>query len=66
MGLRLKDGIDRDRFKRVSAQELETVLDAKALKQLIDGGLIQSSDKALKATAEGQQRLNAVLSKLLN
>lgn len=66
MGLRLKDGVDRDRFKRVSAQELETVLDAKALKQLIDGGLIQSSDKALKATAEGQQRLNAVLAKLLN
>jgi len=66
MGLRLKDGIDRERFNRISAQELETALDAKGLKQLIDGGLMQSSDTTLKASPEGQQRLNAVLAKLLN
>lgn len=66
MGLRLQEGIDRKRFKLASAQELDTVLDVNALKQLVEGGLVQSSDKTIRATAEGQQRLNAVLAKLLN
>ncbi len=66
MGLRLREGINRDRFKFTSDQDLETVLDAQALKQLVNGGLIQSDHKTIRATAEGQQRLNAVLAKLLN
>jgi len=66
MGLRLKEGIDRDRFRRVAGVDLETTLDDDGLKQLIEGGLIQSRDRRLFATASGQQRLNAVLAKLLN
>jgi len=66
MGLRLKEGIDQDRFQRVAGVALDTVLDDEGLNHLVDGGLVQFSDRRIFATASGQQRLNAVLAKLLN
>ena len=63
MGLRLSEGIDKH---RTNLHGLGDVIDTDALKMLIDGGLMAESETHLKATKDGRQRLNAVLSKLLN
>jgi len=63
MGLRLSEGVDK---RQVNLHGLDDVIEGDALKMLIDGGLMVESETHLGATAEGRQRLNAVLAKLLN
>ncbi len=63
MGLRLAEGVDK---RQPNLKALDDVIDQKALKMLMDGGLMTESETHLKATADGRQRLNAVLATLLN
>ncbi|MEJ0072152.1 MAG: radical SAM family heme chaperone HemW [Pseudomonadota bacterium] len=65
MGLRLAAGIPRARFRRELDAEPETLFDAKILGWLIEAELLTLDEQALRATAAGRQRLNAVLAKLL-
>jgi len=65
MGLRLAEGVDRQRFRSVCGMELEGALDAGRLVRLIDGGFLLLDAQGLRATASGRQRLNAVLAALL-
>jgi len=65
MGLRLAAGIPRARFRRELDSEPETLFDPQTLGWLIEADLLTLDDHALRATAAGRQRLNAVLAKLL-
>ncbi|MBV8167408.1 MAG: coproporphyrinogen III oxidase, partial [Alphaproteobacteria bacterium] len=65
MGLRLAAGIPRARFRRELDAEPETLFDGATMGRLIDAGLLMLDDHALRATAAGRQRLNALLARLL-
>src|SRR5215469_6744533 len=64
MGLRLAEGIARDRFLAATGMGFEDAFGDR-LTPLIDGGFVDLDARALCATAAGRQRLNAVLGKLL-
>jgi putative oxygen-independent coproporphyrinogen III oxidase len=65
MGLRLREAVPRARFRRECGAEPEGVLDSGRLARLVDAGFLVLDDEGLRATAEGRQRLNAVLGALL-
>lgn len=64
-GLRLAEGIRRDRFFHLTGLDLEEAVDANALKRMIDGGFLEIDGNRLRATGDGRLRLNAVLAGLL-
>ena len=65
MGLRLTEGVSRARLRAELGADVETLLEARKLQQLIGGGFLSLDADSLRATAAGRQRLNAVLSSLL-
>ena len=65
MGLRLEAGIPRGRFRRELGAEPEALFDPATLGQLVEAGFLELDPAALRATAAGRQRLNAVLARLL-
>ncbi len=65
MGLRLAEGVNRTRFRRLFGCPLEKAVEAAALARLIDAGFLVLDDESLRATAAGRARLNAVLAALL-
>jgi putative oxygen-independent coproporphyrinogen III oxidase len=65
MGLRLGEGVRRDRFRTVAGCEIEAALAPGGLADLAAGGFVELDDASLRATAAGRQRLNAVLAALL-
>jgi len=65
MGLRLVEGISRERLTQVSGRDAETVL-GRNLTPLIEGGFLTLDAERLAATPAGRQRLNAVLGSLLS
>jgi oxygen-independent coproporphyrinogen-3 oxidase len=65
MGLRLAEGVHRARFADVVGQPIEAALDEAALARLVDGGFLVLDEVGLRATADGRQRLDAVLAALL-
>ncbi|HJU16754.1 MAG TPA: radical SAM family heme chaperone HemW [Stellaceae bacterium] len=64
MGLRLTEGIARQRLEQAAGSDLETLFGAR-LAPLVDGGFLEVDETRLAATAAGRQRLNAVLAALL-
>ena len=65
MGLRLSAGIGRARFKAVTGREIEEALAPSALAPLLQAGFLELDESGLRATAEGRQRLDALLPRLL-
>jgi len=65
MGLRLSEGITRQRFIEEAGSEPEALFDRSRLDRLIKGGFLILDEAGLRATAEGRQRLNALLPALL-
>ena len=65
MGLRLAEGIPRQRFRDELGLEPEDLIDATALGHLTEGGFVTLDQHRLAATDAGRQRLNAVLAALL-
>ncbi len=65
MGLRLTEGLDKDRFARLAGQPLTEVIDLAAVRRLIADGYITETPAALAAAAKGRLALNAVLRDLL-
>jgi len=65
MGLRLAEGLDAARFAARTGTRLEDAFDPDARDRLIAAGYLESDTKGLRATAEGRQRLNAVVAALL-
>ncbi len=65
MGLRIAEGIARDRFRAQTGREIEEALDPAAIARLAQGGFVVSDAAGLRATAAGRLRLNAVTAALL-
>jgi oxygen-independent coproporphyrinogen-3 oxidase len=65
MGLRLAEGVSRERFCAATGQGIEAALDRATLDALIAGGFLALDALGLRATDAGRQRLNAVLARLL-
>ena len=65
MGLRLVEGVSRERIEQISGRDAETVL-GRNLRPLIEGGFLTLDAERLAATTAGRQRLNAVLGALLS
>tara|TARA_R110000787_G_scaffold103397_6_gene210010 strand:+ start:130 stop:1326 length:1197 start_codon:yes stop_codon:yes gene_type:complete len=64
-GLRLTAGIDRRQFERLTGRALEDSIDPAAASLLAGAGLIELDAQGLRATAEGRQRLNALIGRLV-
>ena len=65
MGLRLVEGISRERFRRLAGGDFAMILGADRLARLISAGFLSLDDERLAATASGRKRLNTVLLDLL-
>jgi putative oxygen-independent coproporphyrinogen III oxidase len=63
MGLRLVEGISRQRLEALADCTVEALLGV-SLARLVQGGFLELDEHRLAATAAGRQRLNAVLSAL--
>ncbi|MEZ5931849.1 MAG: radical SAM family heme chaperone HemW [Alphaproteobacteria bacterium] len=66
MGLRLDQGIDIARLERLSGRALRETLNAAAIDSFEEEGWLQRDDRRLRATETGFQRLNGLLSRLLD
>jgi putative oxygen-independent coproporphyrinogen III oxidase len=65
MGLRLNEGVARARLEKLAGEPVEARF-CRALPRLVDGGFLTIDRDRIAATPTGRQRLNAVLSALLN
>ena len=65
MGLRLSAGIDRGLFIAATGQQIEEALPPTRVAALVDGGFLEVDRAGIRATLEGRQRLDAVLSRLV-
>jgi oxygen-independent coproporphyrinogen-3 oxidase len=65
MGLRLIEGVSRERLERAAGPDAKTLLGSN-LAPLIEGGFLVLDADRLAATSAGRQRLNAVLGALLS
>ena len=65
MGLRLTDGVPRERFAALTGMQPEALFDPAALERLTAGGFLEVDARGLRATQEGRLRLDAVLGALL-
>ncbi len=64
-GLRLSQGLDRDRFAALTGGDVLAFVNNARLAELTEAGFIAVDDRSLRATAAGRMRLNAVLAALL-
>ena len=65
MGLRLREGINRQRFENRFGLSFEEVVETTVLNDLVEAGYLTYDTHALRATSKGRQCLNAVLGQLL-
>lgn len=65
MGLRLAEGIDRARFRRLAGADVLDFVDGGALARAVEEGYATVDDRHLAATADGRLRLNGLLKALL-
>ena len=61
MGLRLSEGVELDRYQRLSGAPLDDA----AVSDLVEGGFLRAESGRIAATARGRPVLNAVLRRLL-
>ena len=65
MGLRLAEGIPIARLEEETEKPLDTWIDPARRQPLIEGGFLDPDPGRLRVTAEGRQRLDAVIGRLL-
>ena len=65
MGLRLVEGVSRERLERAAGRDAKTLFGSN-LTPLIEGGFLTLDAQRLAATTAGRQCLNAVLGALLS
>ncbi len=65
IGLRLTEGIERRRFRRLTGQDVTAAVDGAALSTLTADGFVELTEARLRATAAGRRCLDAVLARLL-
>lgn len=65
MGMRIKDGICRKRFRNIVGKEIEDVIPAQKIKKLQDNNLIKFDDNGIRCTQGGMLLVNSIISELL-
>lgn len=65
MGLRLRQGIGRNRFRRLAGGDFADIIGTGTLGRLIRAGALQLDDDHLAATPFGRQRLDTVILELV-
>ncbi|MGE4063933.1 MAG: radical SAM family heme chaperone HemW [Rhodospirillaceae bacterium] len=65
MGLRVHEGIDKERFARLAGRSFTAVVNKGAVEKLVAGGFLVDTGPRVGATARGRLALNAVLRELL-
>ncbi|MCD6035343.1 MAG: coproporphyrinogen oxidase [Rickettsiales bacterium] len=65
MGLRIPEGVSRQRFRALLSQEPEEVLNKQVLESLISNGLCILDAEGIRLTPQGRPLVNAVLKRLL-
>ena len=58
MGLRLKEGISRDRFATITGVDLDQAIDKDGLGRMVAGGFVEADEKGLRVTKAGRLCLN--------
>jgi len=66
MGLRISKGIDAQNFLNRTGTSLKNIIDQEASRRLQKGGFIIHDNSKLLATYSGRQRLDSVISSLIN
>ncbi len=64
-GLRLAEGVESQRFQRISGLSLSQAVNRQSLPLLEQEGFVVFDNRGLRATPEGRLRLNGVLAELL-
>jgi len=65
MGLRLREGIEEERFAHRTGMPLNDAVDTDVLHRAIDAGYAERADGRLRATSEGRLRLDPLLLELV-
>jgi oxygen-independent coproporphyrinogen-3 oxidase len=65
LGLRLSEGVLRDRFRALAGIEPEEAVSAEGLSFLLAAGLLERDKAGLRITSRARLLLNAILSKLI-
>jgi putative oxygen-independent coproporphyrinogen III oxidase len=65
LGLRRSEGIDAERFFKLTGRSLEAALNKNKVDELLQGGFVVVDQIGLRTTPAGRQRLNAILGHLL-
>ena len=65
IGLRLTNGIDRDRFRAITGVNVEDAVNKEGLARVLEEGLVRMDDRGLRVTPAGRLLLNAILRELL-
>ncbi len=65
MGLRLKEGISRDRFAAITGVDLDQAVDRDGLGRMVDGEFLVADEAGLRVTSAGRLCLTEVLRQLL-
>ncbi|MCH7863870.1 MAG: coproporphyrinogen III oxidase [Proteobacteria bacterium] len=65
MGLRLTEGISRDRFAAVTGHDLDGAVGRDGLRRMVEGGFVEADEAGLRVTSAGRLCLNEVLRQLL-
>jgi len=66
MGLRVREGISRKRFKLITGHDIEDKISTSALNKLIQNQLVMIDDDTLKCTDSGMLLVNYIASELLS
>lgn len=65
MGLRVKEGINKSRFRYIYGEDFASAVDKDGLSMLMENGFVEENNKSFRATSKGQILLGAVVEKLL-
>jgi len=65
LGLRLTEGIDRQRFRQAAGIDMDEIVDAERIADLIKNDDLEEDGEVVRATPTGRRRLNAVVAYLL-
>ena len=65
MGMRLKEGLEKNKFNTLTGRPLAEYINQENVDFLIENQLLEENQTTLKATPEGLKCLNALLEKIL-
>ncbi len=65
MGLRIKEGINKEKFEQVCGIKFDTFTNKKAIEALVQENLVENSEKNFKATQKGFLLLNHLIENII-